>query len=71
MQAADSLIGMTVPAAVAHVGAHPVSFQGQVVHSIRVVEQDGQGLMATMDFRPERLNVAIAGGNIVRLINLG
>lgn len=33
----------------------------------RVIELDGEGLPATMDYRPERLNFAVKDGIIIRV----
>lgn len=39
--------------------------------SIRVVERDGRGLAATDDFRPDRINVAVADGIVEKIVSLG
>lgn len=33
----------------------------------RVIEEDGKGRPVTMDFRPDRLNFAVAAGKIIRV----
>jgi hypothetical protein len=33
----------------------------------RVIERDGQLLPRTMDYRPERLNFAVAGGRVINV----
>jgi hypothetical protein len=32
-----------------------------------VIEEDGKGRAVTMDFRPDRLNFAVAAGKIIRV----
>jgi hypothetical protein len=39
--------------------------------SIRVVERDGKALAVTEDFRPDRINVAVADGIVEEIVNLG
>jgi hypothetical protein len=39
--------------------------------NIRVVEQDGNPLPVTMDYRPDRINVATSDGIITRVVNFG
>jgi hypothetical protein len=57
----DQLVGKTVEEASALLGGAKV----------RVVEKDGEGLMVTMDYNPDRVNVAVAHGKIVRFVNNG
>jgi hypothetical protein len=56
---ADSLIGRTPEAARA---------SGYVVRAVRI---DGVAQMGTTDYRPERINVAVAGGVITEIVGLG
>jgi len=60
---ANELVGMTTPAA------------GQKAHShgctVRVTRQDGKDLPATLDHRPDRVNVAVEAGKVTEVINVG
>ena len=56
---ADSLLGRTPEAARA---------SGYVVRAVRI---DGVAQMGTTDYRPERINVAVAGGVITEIVGLG
>ena len=38
---------------------------------VRVVSKDGKPLAGTMDFRPDRINVATENGQVTRIIDLG
>ena len=38
---------------------------------IRAVKQNGRGSIVTMDYRPERLNVATVNGVITEILKLG
>jgi hypothetical protein len=57
----DQLVGKTVEEASALLGGAKV----------RPVEIDGKGLMVTKDHNPDRVNVAVANGKIVRFVNKG
>ncbi len=59
----DSLIGLTVTDFTAQAEA--------LGASVRVVEQDGVQLPATMDFSPSRVNVAVEGDLVTAIINVG
>ena len=39
--------------------------------SVRVVEQDGEQLPATMDYSPSRINVSMTGDVVVGIVNVG
>lgn len=39
--------------------------------SVRVVERDGRSLAVTEDFRPDRINVAVAEGVVTEIVSLG
>lgn len=38
---------------------------------VRVVERDGEGLVITMEFVERRVNVAVRGDQVVRIVGLG
>lgn len=40
-------------------------------YTIRLVEVDGQGLMVTMDYNPQRINVRSRNGRVMQVVNLG
>lgn len=39
--------------------------------TMRVTERDGKGLAATMDLRPDRVNVSVDGGTVVKVTGVG
>jgi hypothetical protein len=39
--------------------------------TVRVVEQDGESLPGTMDFLPNRVDVAVDGGVVTRIVDVG
>jgi hypothetical protein len=39
--------------------------------TLRVTKKDGEGMMVTMDFRPNRINVAIVNNIITEVLNMG
>jgi hypothetical protein len=39
--------------------------------ALRVMAEDGLALLGTMDFRTDRVNVAVEDGRVVRVISLG
>ena len=39
--------------------------------AVRAIERDGQPLPMTMDFRPDRANVVVAGGRITAVHSMG
>ncbi len=38
---------------------------------VRVVVEDGEQLAVTLDFNPDRINVAVAQGTITKIVSLG
>lgn len=38
---------------------------------IRVVEEDGECFMYTMDYHPQRINVVVENGVIAKIVNFG
>lgn len=39
--------------------------------SVRVVERDGEGLASTLDFRSDRVNVAVEDGSVTEIVDIG
>jgi hypothetical protein len=60
---ADGLVGLDEEAAAAHAAAHG--------GAVRVIERDGRPLPMTMDFREERMNVAVADGRVAAVHSRG
>jgi hypothetical protein len=48
-----------------------LDFARLIYPNIRIVEQDGNPLPTTMDYQPDRLNVAVSNGIISRVVNFG
>ena len=40
-------------------------------YSVRIAEQDGEGLALTADFSETRVNVAVKGGIVTAIVSLG
>jgi hypothetical protein len=40
-------------------------------YTMRVMEEDGEALVGTCDLRSNRINVAVANGNVIRLQGIG
>lgn len=43
----------------------------KVNHTIRVLKEDGQNLIGTMDLRGDRINVEVNSGKIVNILSIG
>ena len=67
------LIGMPLNEAIQCINLFDIVFQGVKVNSVRAIVVDGVQQFVTMDFRNDRLNVAVVGNLqiIERFINLG
>lgn len=61
-QLAGDLVGMSEQAAIAKIAA---AADGPFEH--RIVERDGEGFPATMDYRPNRLNLTITKGTVSKV----
>jgi hypothetical protein len=59
----DSIIGMTVPQA-----EHTLQKRGL---TLRMIMEDGIPFMLTQDFRPDRMNVEVKNGKVVRIDRMG
>lgn len=59
----DGLIGMTIEEASAAAIDRGLT--------LRVMRQDGEDLMGTADFRPNRVNVEVTEGRVTAILNLG
>ena len=57
------LVGMDEDGAAEHAAAHGAT--------VRVIERDGRSLPMTMDFREDRVNVAVADGRVVAVHSRG
>src|SRR5213080_2551111 len=59
---ANELVGMTPAAAEEKAKGHGCT--------VRVTRQDGKDLPATLDHRPDRVNVAVENGKVTEVINV-
>jgi ribosomal protein S12 methylthiotransferase accessory factor YcaO len=59
----SALVGLDEDAAAAHAGTHGAT--------LRVIERDAEVLAMTMDFRGDRINVAVAGGRVTAVHSRG
>jgi type IV pilus biogenesis protein CpaD/CtpE len=60
---ANELVGMTPAAAEQKAQSHGCT--------VRTTKQDGKELPATLDHRPDRINVAVEDGKIVEVVSIG
>ena len=58
-----TLVGKAVDAASAAAEDHGCE--------LRVVQEDGEDLAVTLDFNPDRINVAVEEGTITKIVSLG
>jgi len=61
----ENLVGMTVQEGEEYLSKNEVKNpDGERVQTIRPMCMDGEEMMGTMDFRPDRVNVAVTAGKI-------
>jgi len=66
----EDLVGKTIKEATEIID-RVMNPAGNIVTTIRETEIDGEGMMVTMDFRDDRVNVATANGVITKIMNCG